>query len=54
MISTDSKKRAARAANRKAVEQLGWRPKAVDMLTDIRSGSYQAIAEKLRAETAVR
>ena len=43
-----------RASNRKAVEQLGWRPKAVDMLTDIRSGSYQAIAEKLRAETAVR
>ena len=43
-----------RASNRKAVEQLGWRPKAVDMLTDIRSGSYRAIAERLRAEAASR
>jgi len=37
-----------RASNRKAVEQLGWQPKGVDMLTDIRSGSYREMAEKLR------
>lgn len=37
-----------RAANRKAVEQLGWQPKGIDMLADIRSGSYRELAEKLR------
>ncbi|OXV05079.1 hypothetical protein Egran_07153 [Elaphomyces granulatus] len=37
-----------RASNRKAVQRLGWRPKGVDMLTDIRSGSYRELAEKLR------
>jgi nucleoside-diphosphate-sugar epimerase len=35
-------------SNRKAVEQLGWQPKGVDMLTDIRSGSYREMAGKLR------
>jgi hypothetical protein len=37
-----------RPSNRKAVQQLGWQPKGVDMLTDIRSGSYRETAEKLR------
>jgi nucleoside-diphosphate-sugar epimerase len=37
-----------RASNRKAVQQLGWQPKGVDLLTDIRSGSYRELAEKLR------
>ncbi|WP_320073217.1 SDR family oxidoreductase [Nostoc sp. MG11] len=42
-----------RAANRKAVEQLGWQPKGVDMLTDIKSGSYQAMVAKLRQVSKV-
>lgn len=37
-----------RASNRKAIQQLGWQPKGIDMLTDIRSGSYRELAEKLR------
>jgi nucleoside-diphosphate-sugar epimerase len=37
-----------RASNRKAVQQLGWQPKGIDLLTDIRSGSYREMAEKLR------
>jgi nucleoside-diphosphate-sugar epimerase len=37
-----------RASNRKAVQQLAWQPKGIDMLTDIRSGSYRELAEKLR------
>jgi nucleoside-diphosphate-sugar epimerase len=37
-----------RASNRKAVEQLRWEPKGVDMLTDIRSGSYRDMVERLR------
>ncbi len=37
-----------RSSNRKAFQQLGWQPKGIDMLTDIRSGSYRELAEKLR------
>jgi len=37
-----------RALNRKAVQELGWQPKSIDRLTDIRSGSYRGLAEKLR------
>lgn len=37
-----------RVSNRKAVEQLGWQPRRVDMLTDIHSGSYLELAEALR------
>lgn len=37
-----------RSSNRKAVQQLGWKPKGVDLLTDIRSGSYRELAVKLR------
>lgn len=37
-----------RSSNRKAVQQLGWQPKGTDLLTDIRSGSYRELAEKLR------
>jgi RNA polymerase sigma-70 factor (ECF subfamily) len=33
-----------RPSNRKAVQQLGWQPKGIDMLTDIRSGSYRKLA----------
>jgi nucleoside-diphosphate-sugar epimerase len=37
-----------RPSNRRAVQQLGWQPQGVDILTDIRSGSYRELAEKLR------
>ncbi len=37
-----------RASSRKAVQQLGWQPQGLDMLTDIRSGSYRELAETLR------
>ena len=37
-----------RASNRKAVQELGWHPKGIDRLTDIRSGSYRELAGKLR------
>ncbi|MBC8164492.1 MAG: SDR family oxidoreductase [Bryobacteraceae bacterium] len=37
-----------RSSNRKAVQQLGWQPKEIDMLTDIQSGSYRELAAKLR------
>jgi nucleoside-diphosphate-sugar epimerase len=37
-----------RSSNRKAVKQLGWQPRGIDLLTDIRSGSYRELAEKLR------
>jgi nucleoside-diphosphate-sugar epimerase len=37
-----------RPSNRKAVQELGWQPKGVDMLTDIRYGSYREMAERLR------
>ena len=37
-----------RPSNRKAVQQLGWQPKGIDMLTDIRSGSYRDLALELR------
>lgn len=37
-----------RSSNRKAVQQLGWQPKGIDMLTDIRSGSYRDLALELR------
>lgn len=37
-----------RSSNRKAVQQLGWQPKGIDLLTDIRSGSYRELAVKLR------
>jgi nucleoside-diphosphate-sugar epimerase len=37
-----------RASNRKAVQQLRWRPTGIDMLSDIRSGSYRELAAKLR------
>ena len=37
-----------RPSNCKAVQQLGWQPKGIDMLTDIRSGSYREMAENLR------
>jgi nucleoside-diphosphate-sugar epimerase len=40
-----------RASNRKAVRELGWQPKGIDLLTDIQSGSYQELAETLRQVT---
>lgn len=42
-----------RASNRKAVEELGWQPTGVDLLTDIRAGSYRELAEStdIRAES---
>jgi nucleoside-diphosphate-sugar epimerase len=43
-----------RPSNRKAVQQLGWRPKGVDILTDIRSGSYRELVEHLQRPMAAR
>lgn len=37
-----------RSSNHKAVQQLGWQPKGIDLLTDIRWGAYRELAEKLR------
>ncbi|KAL1983859.1 hypothetical protein VTN96DRAFT_9860 [Rasamsonia emersonii] len=37
-----------RASSRKAVQKLGWEPKGLDLLTEIQSGSYVLVAEKLR------
>lgn len=38
-----------RPSNRKAIEQLGWQPRGIDIFTDIQSGSYREMVEKLRA-----
>lgn len=38
-----------RASNRKAVERLGWEPREVDLITDIREGSFVEVAERLRS-----
>jgi len=43
-----------RASNHKAVQQLGWQPTGVDMLTDIRSGSYRELVEQLQQSTVAR
>ena len=37
-----------RASTRKAIQQLGWQPKGIDLLTDLRKGWYREMAEKLR------
>ncbi|PSS22762.1 hypothetical protein M430DRAFT_135010 [Amorphotheca resinae ATCC 22711] len=37
-----------RPSYRKAVEKLGWQPRGIDMLTDLRSGSYVEIAKKMQ------
>ncbi|KAF5014055.1 hypothetical protein F66182_15098 [Fusarium sp. NRRL 66182] len=37
-----------RGSSAKAVQTLGWKPKEVGILDDIKSGSYQAVAEELR------
>jgi nucleoside-diphosphate-sugar epimerase len=37
-----------RASNRTAVQLLGWQPKGIDMLTDIRPESYRELAAKLQ------
>lgn len=36
-----------RASSRKAVAELGWQPKEVDMLTDIRTGSYRELVDHM-------
>ncbi|RDW78573.1 NAD-dependent epimerase nscE [Aspergillus mulundensis] len=41
-----------RASNRKAVEQLGWKPVGPGLLWEVRSGSYVAVAEKFMNEAA--
>lgn len=37
-----------RASNRKEVEQLGWQSNGIDFLSDVRSGSYRELAQRLR------
>ncbi|KAF9992958.1 hypothetical protein BGZ79_002445 [Entomortierella chlamydospora] len=39
---------ANRASGRKAVETLGWQPRGPDLLTEIRTGSYVAVAEEFK------
>ncbi|KAL5000344.1 hypothetical protein BDV10DRAFT_162528 [Aspergillus recurvatus] len=41
-----------RASNRRAVEQLGWRPVGPGLLWEVRCGSYVAVAEKFKKEIA--
>ncbi|KAA8650786.1 hypothetical protein EYZ11_012282 [Aspergillus tanneri] len=41
-----------RASNRKAVEQLGWKPVGPDFLSEIQSGSYVTVAEKFKKDHA--
>lgn len=45
---TDFVQMENRPSNRKAIQQLGWQPKGIDLLTDMRSGSYRQLAETLR------
>lgn len=37
-----------RASSRKAIQELGWQPKGIDLITDIRTGSYRTLAESLK------
>lgn len=39
-----------RASSAKAVQTLGWEPKEVEILDDIKSGSYLAVAKELRKD----
>ncbi|KAH7370468.1 putative NAD dependent epimerase/dehydratase [Rhexocercosporidium sp. MPI-PUGE-AT-0058] len=38
---------ANRPSNKKAMRELGWEPKHLDILEDVRAGSYSVLAEKL-------
>ncbi|KAJ1559009.1 hypothetical protein HK096_001936, partial [Nowakowskiella sp. JEL0078] len=40
--------RGNKASNRKAVEELGWKPNGVDLLTDLKKGSYIKLAGELK------
>jgi nucleoside-diphosphate-sugar epimerase len=39
-----------RASSAKAVKMLGWQPREIGILEDIRTGSYVAVAQELRKE----
>ncbi|KAF9386727.1 hypothetical protein CPC16_007395 [Podila verticillata] len=39
---------ANRASSHKAVEKLGWRPQGPDLLIEVRTGTYVAIAEEFK------
>ncbi|KAL4869025.1 hypothetical protein BDV12DRAFT_168484 [Aspergillus spectabilis] len=41
-----------RASNRKAVEQLGWKPIGPGLLWEVHTGSYVAVAEKFKKDAA--
>ncbi|KAL4921511.1 hypothetical protein BDW62DRAFT_219593 [Aspergillus aurantiobrunneus] len=41
-----------RASNRRAVEQLGWKPVGPGLLWEVHTGSYVPVAEKFKAELA--
>ncbi|KAL4882533.1 hypothetical protein BJY04DRAFT_36778 [Aspergillus karnatakaensis] len=41
-----------RASNRKAVEQLGWKPVGPGLLREVEGGSYVSVAERFRMELA--
>lgn len=38
-----------RASSRKAMQQLGWKPTAIDFLSDVRTGSYVELAKKFQS-----
>ncbi|KAL4788385.1 hypothetical protein BJX76DRAFT_353407 [Aspergillus varians] len=41
-----------RASNKKAVEQLGWKPVGPGLLWEVHTGSYVAVAEKFKVDAA--
>lgn len=41
-----------RVSSRKAIEMLGWEPKEIDILSDVREGSYREFAAQLKWKEA--
>ncbi|KAI1082439.1 NAD(P)-binding protein [Whalleya microplaca] len=42
----------SRASSAKAAKELGWQPRGLGILEDIKSGSYQAVAKELQSSTS--
>ncbi|KAJ1563851.1 hypothetical protein HK096_010728, partial [Nowakowskiella sp. JEL0078] len=42
----------SKASNRKAIEELRWKPNGIDLLTDLRKGPYKKLAGDLEQKTA--
>ncbi|KAE8446009.1 hypothetical protein EG329_012648 [Mollisiaceae sp. DMI_Dod_QoI] len=41
-----------RASSKKAMQQLGWKPTGIDLLSDVRTGSYVEVARKMQTGEA--